>query len=324
VNQYREAIMIQWRQMEIFITVVEQGNFTKAAELLGISSAAVGKQIHYVEKTAQVHLLNRLGNKVSLTSFGKEYYQKCKKIQHEMEQATLLIQSQHEELCGVLRLHTPPFIASTIVIPLLDEFMASHPNLKIELSVGDHVPNLQKDDVDILVGYDPLNIRAQDELIFCNLFTAETILVASPKYLKKFGTPMNLSDLKSHQFIQYSLVPQPLSLSVTGGETITDLKTALALGDRRMICIAAVNSLGIALTASKIVKPDLYAKKLVRVLPSLNFGETATAAFYKKTTSKQPKVQLFLAALQEFCENKIPSPSRLISLLLRVDNLLRR
>ena len=185
--------MIQWRQMEIFITVVEQGNFTKAAELLGISSAAVGKQIHYVEKTAQVHLLNRLGNKVSLTSFGKEYYQKCKKIQHEMEQATLLIQSQHEELCGVLRLHTPPFIASTIVIPLLDEFMASHPNLKIELSVGDHVPNLQKDDVDILVGYDPLNIRAQDELIFCNLFTkCSSFIIITVEYYCNHRLPFTM------------------------------------------------------------------------------------------------------------------------------------
>lgn len=316
--------MIQWRQMEIFITVVEQGNFTKAAELLDISSAAVGKQIHYLEKTAQVHLLNRVGHKVSLTSFGQEYYQKCKKIQYEMEQATLLIESQHEELRGVLRLHTPPFIASTIVLPLLDQFMASHPKLKIELSTGDNIPNLQEDDVDILVGYDPRNLSDQEDLLFCNLFTAETILVASPKYLKKFGTPTCLTDLKSHQFIQHSLVPQPLSLSVTTGETITDLNTALALGDRRMICIAAVNSLGIAHTASKLVQPDLYAKKLVRVLPSLDFGETTTGAFYKKTTSKQPKVQLFLAALQQFCENKIPNPSRLISLLHRLDNLLRR
>lgn len=300
--------MLQWRQMEIFIAAVEEGSFTAAAELLDISPTAVGKQIRNLEDLAQEPLFNRTTRKIVLTRFGEEYYKTCKKAALEMEKAQLLIESRHKELNGVLHLHAPPFIAGFSVLPILKQFMERHPNLKVELSISDGLPNLLDTDIDILVGYDLDFVSSQQHLRACHLLEVEDVLVASPDYLSRFGTPASLQDLYKHRFIHHSLAPQPLELSFLGGEVVSNLNTVLALGDRRVMCIAAVHGIGIAFTGIRSVLPELKGKQLVRVLPEHSLGKRTLAAFYKYTATEQPKVQEFLSALKVFFTNFTSNP----------------
>jgi len=320
-----ENRMIQWRQMEVFIVVVEKGNFSRAAEFLDISATAVGKQINNLEKIAQEPLVSRTTRKMSLTVFGQEYYQSCKKLQSEMEEANLIIRSQNENLHGELRLHTTAFMAGALLLPMLSEFMTEYPGLKIKLTVGDYIPNLVEEDVDMLIGYDRDSFDDQPDLRASHLITVDNVLVASPAYLKKFGTPACLNDLSQHQFVHLSLLPLPLRLTSSKGKVlISDLKTALALGDQRLMCIAASNGMGIAYVGERVVQPDLLCKKLVRILPSLDVGKTAMTAFYKLTPKELPKIQLFLERLKHFYLHRLPIPARDKSLLRRLDDLLRR
>lgn len=295
--------MLQWRQMEIFIAAVESGSFTAAAEILDISPTAVGKQIRNLEQIAQEPLFNRTTRKIVLTKFGEEYYQTCKKAEREMEKANLLIKSRNKELHGVLHVHAPPLIAGFSLLPVLSKFMEAHPNLKIELTVSDKIPDLLDSNIDVLVGYNPDFLSSQQHLRVCHLFEVEDVLVASPEYLQRFGVPKATQDLYQHRFVQHSLLPQPLELSFIGGEVLTNLNTVLALGDRRLICIAAVYGIGIAYTGIRSVMPELKSQQLIRLLPEESLGTTTMAAFYKYTSTNQPKIQKFLEALKMFFSN---------------------
>jgi DNA-binding transcriptional LysR family regulator len=316
--------MTQWRKMEVFIAVVERGNLAKAAELLDISSTAVGKWIQNLESTSQEPLFNRAAKKLVLTSFGKEYYQTCKSIQNGMQQANLLINSKNEDLHGKLRLHAPAFIAAIVVIPVLAKFKCEHPNLDITLTVGDNIPNLLEEDYDILIGYEINSLSSQPDLRACHLDKGKNILAASPEYLNKFGEPTCFEELIEHQFIHHSLLPQPFKITTALGETTPDLETSLMLGDQRLLCVAALNGMGIIYTGNKILLPEICRRKLRRVLPEIDLGETIIAAFYKKTPQDQPKVRKFLDHLKHHFENNMPTPNRCLTLLEKLDKIFKQ
>lgn len=316
--------MIQWRQIEVFIAVVEKGSMAKAAEFLDISATAVGKWIQSLDSASQEPLFNRSTKKLVLTCFGQEYYQTCKAVQKSMEQANLLIHSRNRVLKGTLKLHSPSFLANVVVIPVIAQFKQKHPELDITLTVGDSIPNLLNDDYDILIGYDLHGLSSQPDLRACHLDKVRNIMAASNEYLNHFGEPKCLEDLTDHQFIHHNLLSRPLKITTTEGKEISGLQTALALGDQRLMCTAALQGLGIVYTGSRMLFPDLSRRRLREVLPKINFGETTIAAFYKHTPQEQPKVKKFLDELKHHYKHNMPSTNRCISLLEKIDKFLKK
>lgn len=314
--------MIQWRQMEVFIAVVENGNFSKAAESLDISPTAVGKWIQSLESVSQEPLFNRSVRKLVLTPFGEEYYQMCKALENKMAQADVFIKSKNEDLVGKLRIHSSSFFAAIVLLPVIAQVKREHPRLEVVLTTGDSIPNLLEENYDLLVGYDLNNLNDQLDLRVCQLAKAKKILAASPEYLKKIGEPKSLEGLTEHSFIYHSLEPKPFKITTADGDEVTNLKTAMALGDQRLLCVAAAHGLGIVFTGSKMILPEIYRKNLKQILPDLDFGEVIISAFYKNTTHEQPKVRVMLDYLKNYMQHKVPSSNLAASFLGKIDALL--
>lgn len=289
--------MSKIRQIQTFVAVVENGSFSAAAKALGISSVGVSKHISQLEDKTQQSLFDRTTRLMVITDFGKQYYPECKKIISAIAEADLLVESHFSNLQGKLRLYSPPFIAGNFVLPLLSRFMRKYPLIKVELKVGDETPNLYEEDIDILIGYCPESLKSQENLRCCHLFESENVLAGSPEYFKEFGVPKTQKELLDHRFIQQLDLPQPLILSFVDGEKVEGLNTVLALGDRRIMCLAALQSMGIIHTAKRSIMPELVSGELIEVLPSTLIGTTRFDAFYKPSSIELPKVRKFLDLL---------------------------
>lgn len=291
--------MSSLRQMLVFVTVVENGTFAAAAEILNISPVAVSKQISSLEKKCQQTLFNRSTRRMAITDFARQYYQACKKTIHSMQEAEKLVESQSDKLHGSLKIHCLPFIAGHCIFPLLKTLTKQHPSLSVQITIGDDIPNLVEKDIDLLIGYSPKQVGTKQNLRCCQLFSTEYALAASPAYLKETGMPKCRQDLYNHRFIHDVHLPQPFALSFHDGEVLENLNTALTLGDGRMICLAAFQQVGIAYVARKAIFPELISRNLIEIFPSSLAGEANFSAFYKHSEIESPKIKLFLTLLTQ-------------------------
>lgn len=289
--------MSNLRQMSIFVTVVESGTFAAAAERLNVSAVAVSKQIASLEKKCQQTLFNRSTRAMTLTDFARQYYQMCKKTIKAMEETENLIASQSQQLQGILRIHALPFITGHFIFPMLAHLAKQHPLLKVQITIGDNIPSLVEENIDLLIGYSPKLVETKQNLRCCQLFETEYTLAASPLYLKEAGLPKCKSDLYNHRFIHDVHLPQPLTLSFADGEVLEGLNSTLTLGDSRLMCLAALQHAGIAYIGKKVIFPELISGTLVELFPSSIAEKVNFSAFYKHSEIDSPKIKIFLTLL---------------------------
>ena len=176
----------------IFTRVVECHSFTQAALGLGMQKSTVSRRIALLEERLGVRLLNRTTRKLRLTEVGQAYYERCRQIMldfAEAEQAVMQLQLQPS---GLLRISIPTTYAHHRLLPLLPRFRALYPQVTVDI----HISNRNIDFVG--EGYDlAIRVRAQpDSTMVARLVEdAKLVVVASPDYLKKAGTPQTLEDL---------------------------------------------------------------------------------------------------------------------------------
>src|SRR5437762_855316 len=221
----------------LFIRVVESGSFSKAAVDLGITQPTATKTISALENRLGVRLLNRNTRGVSATEIGLLYYDKCKTIQREIEEADHLPALLESRVTGVLRVSTSVAFGRRVLTPLLLDFMQQHPELRVDMSVDDRYVNLVEQGIDLAIRMGTL---ADSTLGARYLGTNPWVMVASQEYLAKRGTPARPSDLSEHDCIVYSSVQgddrwnvtapagEHFSVSVRGPLRSNNLSTVLA------------------------------------------------------------------------------------------------
>src|SRR4249920_2983032 len=129
--------MDRLQAMEVFVRVVETGSFSKAAKEFATTQPTVTKQIAATEARLQVRLLNRNTRGVSLTEPGALYYEKCKNIVREAQEAESIVQLRQNQAQGLLRVGTSVAFGRRVVVPLALEYMRRHPQVQLDLSFED-------------------------------------------------------------------------------------------------------------------------------------------------------------------------------------------
>jgi DNA-binding transcriptional LysR family regulator len=189
--------------MQMFVRVVETGSFSKAALEFATTQPTVTKQVAAVEARLKVRLLNRNTRGVSLTESGALYYEKCKSIVRDVEDADNIARLLQGHAQGFLRVGTSVAFGLRVIVPMALDFMASHPQLQIDLSFEDRYTDLVAQGIDVAVRMGKL---ADSTLGARFLGMNPWLLAASPDYLKKHGTPNRPKDLVSHSALIYSSV----------------------------------------------------------------------------------------------------------------------
>ena len=284
--------------MQMFVRVVETGSFTRVAHEFTTTQPTVTKQIAAMEARLKVRLLNRNTRGVSLTEPGTLYYEKCKAIVNDVADAESVVKVRQSQVHGQLRVGSSVAFGRRVVVPLALEFMQQNPQVQIDLSFEDRYTDLVASGIDVALRLGKL---ADSSLGARTLGVNPWVLVASPTYLKKHGTPRRPSDLKEHATLIYSSVQgndlwrlrnasgEAVSMPVTGRLRSNNLSALLA---------AARSHMGIAALPWYVAHESLKAARVVEVLKTCRLPEQEIHAVYPSPRLVPQKVQAFIAFLQ--------------------------
>ena len=189
--------------VQLFIRIVETGSFSKASSDLGVTQPTATKHVAAVEARLGARLLNRNTRGVSATEIGALYYETCKTIQRELEEADNLASLLQSKVGGQLRVSTSVSFGRRVLTPLVLEFMRRHPDITIDLTFDDRYVNLVELGVDVALRMGRL---ADSSLGARYLGVNPWVLVGSKAYLAAHGAPALPADLAGHRCLIYSSV----------------------------------------------------------------------------------------------------------------------
>lgn len=295
-------MVIDKNAMALFVKVVENSSFSKAARREGVPVSTVSRKIMDLEKGLGVRLMERSTRKLRLTEIGQDYYERCRRGLEEFEAANLLITDQQAEVSGRLRISVPPSLSDIIIMPLVEMFQAAHPKVVIQCLVTDrHVDHIS-DGVD-------LSLRAgglrDSSLVARRLLRYRSVLVASPNYLEKAGTPKHPTELPVHGLVAFSSWDTTVRWELAKGDETQriDLEPRIAINDYAGIQRAVIDGLGISEVPSIVCGMALKDGRLVEVMPDWQFAATTIAAIYPSNRNLSRVVRLF----RDFCVERFPS-----------------
>ncbi|WP_417816118.1 LysR family transcriptional regulator [Thalassospira alkalitolerans] len=187
--------MSDFEDIQIFVRVAELGNLSAAGRELRHSAAVVSNRIARLEERLGVRLLNRTTRRVGLTTEGDVYYRHCLRILAEMQEAENAIANQKNTTRGPVTLTCPVAFGNKYVAPIIPKFVEKNPDVQIRLHLSDRLLDLLQDKVDLAIRIAELK---ESSLIVRKLAANKRMLVASPAYLKRQGTPKAPGDLLHH------------------------------------------------------------------------------------------------------------------------------
>lgn len=284
--------------MEMFVRVVETGSFSKAARDFNTTQPTVTKQVAATEARLKVRLLNRNTRGVSLTEPGALYYEKCKGIVRDAEEAESIVQLRQNQAQGLLRIGTSVAFGRRVVVPLALEYMRRNPQVRLDLSFEDRYVELVAQGIDVAIRMGRL---ADSSLGARFLGINPWVMVAAPAYLKKEGVPKRAQDLSSHAALIYSSVVgddvwrmhtpkgEPVTVPVSGRFRANNVSAVLA---------AAREGMGIALMPRYVASDSLKTGTVREVLPDHKLPEQEIHAVFPSPKLVPGKVSGFVAYLQ--------------------------
>ncbi len=290
--------MDKFTEMQAFVAVTEAGSFVRAAGTLGVSKAAVSRQVADLESRLGVRLLHRTTRRLSLTPEGEVFLTRCRELLGEVAEAEAEITSSSGEASGLLRINAPFSFGLQHLAPLWVEFMAQHPKVTLDVTLTDRVVDLVEEGFDMAVRIARL---PSSSLISRRLTSTRIVLCASPTYLQARGEPRHPSELVDHDVLAYSLFSMGDQWEFAGPDGPVSVRTTprLRINSGDTCRVAALRHQGIVLQPSFLVGQDLLAGTLVEILPAYRCVELDVYAVYPSRKFVSPKVRLLIEFLAE-------------------------
>ena len=285
-------------RMAVFARVVEAKSFSEAARRTGISKGAASKAVAQLERSMGARLLHRTTRAMSLTEAGAELYAHCARIVEEYDQARLAVGRLHSEPRGLLRVSASVAFGTLHIAPALPEFLARHPELRIDMTIGDRFVDLAEEGIDVAVR---ITREPAPNLVARRLATVNRKIVATPGYFRRHGTPRKPADLAKHNCLTYThFNPQDAwRLSGTRGAISVPISGNLRLNDDEALSAAVLGGLGIALLPTFLIGGALQQRRLKAVLSDHVPSERHIFAVYLPNRHLPAKVRAFIDFLRE-------------------------
>ncbi|MBN8508157.1 MAG: LysR family transcriptional regulator [Burkholderiales bacterium] len=232
--------------LQLFIRVVETGSFSKASADLGLTQPTATKHVAALEARLGARLFHRSTRGVTPTEVGAAYYEKCKAIVHELEEADNLAALLQARVQGSLRISTSVAFGRRVLTPLVLRYMREHPGVQIDLSFDDRYANLVEQGIDVAIRMGRL---ADSALGARYLGVNPWVLVGSADYLARRGVPAAPAALSAHDALIYSSVQGDERWHFGGADGRTlqvPVKGPLRSNNLSALLAAAVAGLGLA------------------------------------------------------------------------------
>ena len=191
--------MDKLKAMASFVRIVETGSLTAAAQRLDVSLTAVVRSLSALEQALGARLLNRTTRRIALTEEGREYFERCRRVLADVEEAESALADRPLSPAGRLTVTAPVMFGRMHVAPVINGFLAAHERMRVELLLLDRVIDLLEEGVDLAIRIAPL---ADSSLVAVPLGRTAWVLCASPDYLARHGTPAHPDGLARHRAVR--------------------------------------------------------------------------------------------------------------------------
>lgn len=277
----------------VFVQVAETRSFVAAGRLLGVSASAVGKSVSRLEEKLGVRLFHRSTRSVSLTAEGTLFLERSRRILAEIEAAELELSQATSAPRGRLRVSLP--LVSSLVLPVLGEFMRDYPAIELDLDFTDRLVDVIEEGFDAVVRTgDPADSRLSAR----RLGAFRSLVVASPDYLARRGTPQVPADLLQHACLHYRFPNsgklEAWALRRAADEPELPLPTSMICNNIETRVCFALQGLGIAYLPEFAIREPLADGRLRAVLTEHVERTGVFHVLWPASKHPSPKVRAFV------------------------------
>ena len=281
-----------------FLRVVESGSFAGAARRLDMSTAAVSRQIAFLEQTVGARLLNRTTRKLGLTEIGQVCFDRYSRIVAELDEVQQLAQAGTVSPQGTLRIASVMLFWIWRIAAVLPEFLTRHPNLRVQVSLTERVVDLVEEGYDVALQFEAPRGKSLQARRIVPIHRA---IYASPAYLRSHPVPRKPGELRNHNCLLYALHTEEIEWEFRrNGETIrVKVDGSFRSNDALSVRQAALQGLGIARGPVFLAHDDLQSGRLVRILPDYEVIGLELWAVHLGRQQLPAKVRVFVDFLEE-------------------------
>lgn len=280
--------------MTVFVKVVEQGSFAKAAARLNMSTSAVSRHVAELEAHLTTRLLNRTTRRISLTESGQAYFERALHLLADLEEAEAVVSSNTVTPRGTIRLTCSTSFGVPYLAPAIGAFQARYPAVRFDISASNQFVDLVEDGLDLAIRIGELG---NPNLIARKIGTMRLVACASADYLNHHGTPNHPDDLVAHNCFTYEYAPVK-NLWRFQDQKENEIKVRIGgsvhANNGEMLAAIAVAGAGIALEPDFIVKPLLESGALIEILANFRPAPYNIYAVYPSRRHLSAKVRTFV------------------------------
>lgn len=285
-----------WSQLHALTVISQLGSFTKAAQRLGLSKAAVSQRVSELERAVGQTLVQRTTRSVRLTDAGQRLVDDTSESFAQISRSLNAARDAAGQPRGLLRVTAPVALGRQHVAPQLEGFFRHYPDIRIELDLSDRVMPLAQEGFDLAIRH---TSTPPESHVAVKLCTSRTLLLASGAYLRRIGTPVHPSELSQHACLTY-LRPGPASWlferqprhGLDAERQRVSVAGPLRAGNSEVLRDAALAGLGVALLPDFSAAAAMRSGRLRELLPDWRpvgvFGDSIYAIHPWSSTTPRP------------------------------------
>jgi len=288
--------MDKLRSMEVFVSVVDAGSFTAAAQTLDMSTVMVSKHIGELEKRIGARLLNRTTRRQSLTEIGEHYSEQCRQILAQIRQAETGTAALRATPRGTLKVSAPIAFGSECLAPAMADYLDRHPEVSIDLELSSRIADVIEEGLDAAVRIGMLD---DSSMIARPLTPYRMVICASPDYLARFGTPRSPADLIEHRCLDFMHWKRLVRWRLDSGDDLALPPSRMRSNNGQALKLAAVAGTGIVMQAEIVLADDIARGRLVRILDDYVPLPRPMHLIYPRDRQSTPKTSTFIEFVVE-------------------------
>ncbi|MBM3620640.1 MAG: LysR family transcriptional regulator [Alphaproteobacteria bacterium] len=280
--------------MRVFVRVVDEASFTRAAQALRLSRSSASEKVRELEESLGVRLLQRTTRRVGVTEAGRAFYARSRRAIEEADAARREAQALSRDPRGRLRVGAPEMFARLFLVPALTAFLRRYPSVSVELIEAVRAANLVEEELDVSIR---IAGALEPGLVARRIGSSRVVICAAPGYLSDRGAPLSPDDVQAHDCLGFApLAWGRLWTFARDGQTRrVDITPRVMCTGSESLLTCARAGLGLAPLPHWAVGDDIASGALVSVLPDWSTQEVGVHAIYPSNRQVPTKVRAFVA-----------------------------
>ncbi len=286
-------------EMQVFARVVQLGSFSAAARALNLTPSAISKQIGRLEDRLGTRLFNRTTRRLNLTEAGTGFYERCRQILADIEEAEQAVADLLSTPRGTLKLALPAAFGRLHIAPVLAEYLQRYPDMRIDLNLNDRLIDIMAEGMDLAIRIGDLS---DSSLIARRLAPNRRVVCGAPEYFARTAIPEKPKDLLTHNCVVYTYRASRNDWHFSGpeGKETIHVTGNLEANSAEALQEAVLSGLGVGLLPMWLIGADLKAGRMLEVLTDFHFPDSAVYAVYPPGRHLSPKVRSFVDYLADY------------------------